>query len=133
MILIDSNIWIFAENDKAPEQKQASEKIRKIIDTTEFGINPIITSEVFYKLNYILGKDEAHKRMINILDHRSAKWLDVPLSTARKAINLSFNSEIKINDAIIAQQAIDFNISLLTDNVKDFKRIKEINIITLRG
>ncbi len=132
MILIDSNIWIFAENSKAEEQKAAYERITRIVKTTDFGINAIITSEVFYKLSYILKPEEAYRRTINIIDHPSAKWLDLQHSTIKRALSLSLKSNMRANDAFIAQQALDLSIPLLTDNVKDFRKVEGLNLIPLR-
>jgi len=50
MIFIDSNIFIFANIKEYPEHETAKEKIEKIVESDILAVNPIIISEVNYKL-----------------------------------------------------------------------------------
>jgi len=50
-----------------------------------------------------------------------------------KAIDISSSLQIRINDSIIAQHVIDVKgDGIVTDNVKDFKKIEKLKVIPLR-
>jgi len=65
MIFIDSNIFIFANIKEYPEYETAKEKIEKIVESDILAVNPIIISEVNYKLYRLLGSKESMKRTLN--------------------------------------------------------------------
>lgn len=131
MILIDSNIWIFAETEGAEEHKIAAEKVQKVMSSEGFGVNLIVVSEVYHILSRLLDRAEAGRRVLNIIQNPAAQWLDLDKGAAERGISLASKSGIRINDALIAQQAIKEKIQILTDNVKDFKRIKDLGVISL--
>ena len=131
MVLIDSNIWIFSENDNAGEHVRARTILERHVNN-EFFLNIITISETFHKLSILVGKEEAHKRVPHIFDNPNATWLDFTADTMKKALDLAFKNGIRINDALIAQQALELNIPVLTDNVKDFKKVHGLKIIPLR-
>ena len=132
MIIPDSNIWIFAENSHSDEHELATQKLKQLLNSTTFGINAIITSEVYHKLSKLIGPDEALPRTINILEHPSAEWLDFSPNIAVSAIKLANEKGIRINDALIAQQALSLKATVLTDDIKDFKKIDNLKILPLR-
>ena len=49
------------------------------------------------------------------------------------AIELATQNKIRINDALIAQQALELRASILTDNVKDFRKVKGLKVIPLKS
>ena len=132
MVLIDSNVWIFSENSSADEYAVARSAIEKYA-SIEFNINAITISETFHKLSKLIGKAESHKRVSHIMDDPNAVWVDITDTVARGAIDLAFKADMRINDALIAQQALDIGVPVLTDNVRDFKKVKGLRIISLRG
>ena len=132
MIIVDSNIWIFSENLNSEEYKISAQKLKDIFTKDSFGINAIITSEVFHTLSRLSSPAEASLRTINILVHPLAQWLDFSSEVAIDAIRLSKESKIRINDALIAQQALTMKAAVLTDNTKDFEKVKGLKIIPLR-
>lgn len=133
VIIIDSNVWIFAENATADEHKIAAHAVQKAVGgQTVFGINAIIVSEVFHALSRFLGQDEAKSRTLNIIEHPSAEWLAFSLFTVKTAVTLSASRKIRINDALIASQSLEMKARVLTDNVKDFKKVKGLKLIKLR-
>ncbi|MFA4820231.1 MAG: PIN domain-containing protein [Candidatus Aenigmatarchaeota archaeon] len=129
MIFVDSNIIIFSEMTEYPEHKIAVEKLSHTSQSGIF-INDIIISEVFHKIFKLIGHDTAVKRVKNILSSKSFIYVPIEKETFEKAVELT--KYVRINDAIIAQQVIDLKSSLLTDNVKDFRKIKGLKIIKLR-
>ena len=133
MIFVDSNIFIFANIIEYPEHDLARRRLKEILGSKEkIGIDSIIISEVSYKLSKIIGAEESYKRVFGLLSSIYVSYLPIEKKTIGKALNLSFKERIRINDAIIGQHALDNNSTLLTDNLKDFKRIVELNLQPLR-
>lgn len=129
MILADSNVIIFSETEEYPEHKAAVEKLSSFAEEGIL-INTIIISEVFHKLSIIKNPEEALKRTKNILSSKSFVYLPIEKETIEKALELT--KYVLINDAIIAQHAIDSKTALFTDDVKDFKKIHGLKLIKLR-
>ena len=132
MIIIDSNIWIFSENENSEEHKLAAGKIKQIFDTDTFGINVIISSEVYHILSKFLGIKEARSRVADILGHPLVQWLDFTNDAVLGSLKLAETNRMRINDALIAYQALKANASLLTDNIKDFDKVKGLRLLPLR-
>lgn len=132
MIIVDSNTWIFAENENAEEHQLATKKIKEVFETGSFGINVVIASEVFHILGRLTNVETASARVTNIIEHPLAQWLEFSNDTVIKAISLSKKEQVRINDALIAQQALELRARILTDNVKDFKKVRSLDIIPLR-
>ena len=132
MIIADSNVWIFAEVQNVPEHHLAVEKLQKLL-LSGLGINVIILSEVFHVLSSIFGTATTSERLTKIIDHPSVGWLGMDKATSKNAMRLSQRCKIRINDALIAQQALELNAQLLTDNVKHFQKVKGLKFIALRG
>lgn len=129
MIFADSNILIFSEMVEYPEHEIA---VRKISEVSKNGIliNDIIISEVFHKIYRLISNEEAVRRVRNILSSESFVYLPLEKDTVNKALTLT--RFVRVNDAIIAQHVIDSKSSLLTDDVKDFKKIKGLKVIKLK-
>ncbi len=72
-ILVDSNIFIFANIKEYPEYSIAKAKIKELIKAHKLLINTIIISEIQYKLFRLLGDEESHKRTLKILN---SKYVD---------------------------------------------------------
>ena len=132
-ILVDSNIFIFANIKEYPEHSIVKARIRELIRDHRLLVNTIIISEVQYKLYRLLDKEESFCRTQKILNSKHIDYEPVGQSTILKALELSHNSNIRINDAIIAAHAIDLKVGLFTDNIKDFEKISNLRITPLRS
>lgn len=132
MIIIDSNVWIFSENENSDEHELAAKRIKDVLDSGNFGVNVVITSEVYHILSKFLGTADASGRMTNIIEHPRAQWMEFTDEVVINAIKLSNAVQLRINDALIASQALQTGASVLTDNVKDFQKVKGLKIIPLR-
>ena len=134
-VMVDSNILIFSNIADMPEYSLAREKLLALIDQGyTFAVNTIIISEMHYKLQKILNNEESHTRTKKLLHSRFFDYFPVDNTTTERAIDLSFASKIQINDALIAQHCLDLGLDgIFTDNVKDFKKIPGLTVITLRG
>ncbi len=131
VIIVDSNIWIFGEIDNAPEHEAAVKRYKSITEKDTVAVNAVIISEVFHKLSRLVDKDMAYARVSNILQNYSIEWLDIARSTAMGALNLSKSSNLKINDALIARQALELGADIFTDDL-DFRRVNGLGLIYLR-
>jgi predicted nucleic acid-binding protein len=130
LILVDSNVWIFLNIENYPEHFLAENKIAEV---RKQGIitNAIVVSEVFHKISLILGKRDAFVRIKKMLDSSDVSYIPVEGPIMRQAIELAATKPIRINDAVIAQQTLQLKASILTDNVKDFKKVKGLKVIPL--
>ena len=132
-VLVDSNIWIYANIEEYPEHRLA---ISKIKESEKEGIvlNDIVFSEVFHKLSILLkSKSGAKLRVEKILDSDYIVFVPIEKFTVKKALEISVLNDLRINDSLIAQHCLENNFRLLTGNTKDFSRIKGLEIISLRG
>ena len=132
LIVVDSNIWIFAENDAAKEYTVAAKTLRQYIGSTNLGVNAFIASEVYHILSRLIGRFDAARRTTNLLEHASVSWLPIDSEMMEDAIALALKSDLRINDAVIAQQALTLNAAVLTDDVKDFRKVRGLKVISLR-
>jgi predicted nucleic acid-binding protein len=130
VIIVDSNVWIFAEDASTDEHQRAARRVEEAVQS-EFGINPIIASEVYHRLSRVFGASVAQVRLINILDHPAGRWLMIQVETIKRAVALAAKAKLRINDAIIAQQALDAKIAVLTGDVRDFRKVKGLKVIPL--
>lgn len=133
-VVVDSNIFIFANIAEYPEQETAKEKLKWLINKScTILVNPIIVSEVHYKLSRLLSAEEAYERTLKIISSGHVEYVPLGKGTVLKAIELSRSRKIRINDALIAQHALDLNAEgLVTDNTKDFVKVEGLKVIKLR-
>lgn len=133
MIIVDSNVLIFGELENAPENKMAIAKLTEVLQHDRVGLNTIIASEVFHKLQLFCGRVEAAAKVSKIFSNPNSDFFEFTPDIIIRATKLARDFQMRINDALIAQQAIETGASILTDNVKDFKKIKSIKVLPLRA
>ena len=133
-VFVDSNVFIFANIEEYPEHAIAKKKLKGLMDkSSKILLNSIIVSEVHYKLYRLLDAEEAHERTLKIIISGHVEYVSLGEDTVIKAIELSRSRKIKINDALIAQHALDLDVeALVTDNTKDFVKVEGLNVIELR-
>ena len=116
--LIDSNAIIDFFNYSLPKAGI------ELLLTIEPRISIITQIEVFSKR----GLEEEEIKTLKEFINTALVYL-VDEKVAAKAIDIRLEHNIKLPDAIIAATAICYNLILVTRNVSDFKRIKELEII----
>lgn len=116
--LIDSNVIIDFFNYSLPKAGI------ELLLTIEPRISIITQIEVFSKR----GLEEEEIKTLKEFINTALVYL-VDEKVAAKAIDIRLEHNIKLPDAIIAATAICYNLILVTRNVSDFKRIKELEII----
>ncbi len=132
VMVVDSNVWIFGEVQDAPEHAAAVRAVTRVLPKGVAATNLIITSEVFHQLARLFGASEARRRVTNIALHPSIRWLPVSQHTVESAMAIADECKMRINDAVIAAQAIDEGASVLTDNVRDFRKVAKLKVVPLR-
>ncbi len=133
MIIVDSNVFIFSESPEAPKNKMALNKIYEAYQTGRIGVNVVIASETFHKLQKFFDRSVAAETVSKIVSDEYTDFLGFGVDTVARATKLARDFHMRINDALIAQQAIETGSAILTDNVKDFRKIKSIRVISLRN
>lgn len=131
-VIVDSNVWIFAEVKDAPEHQAAVNRIQSLLTKGAVATNVVIASEVFHKIARLYGAGRARERLHTLLAHPSIHWMEFTQDVAEHAMKLAEESGIKINDALIAAQALDAKAEVLTDNARDFRRIKRLKVLPVR-
>ena len=131
MTVVDSNVWIFMNLESAPE-REAAAAATKVQRRLGLQVNPIIVSEVFHTLRGLLGVADAADRTRRMLASRFVIYEPVTSQMVDEAINISQCHGVRINDAIVAAHALQAGTSVLTDNVKDFRRVPGLKVVSLR-
>ncbi|MDE1855573.1 MAG: type II toxin-antitoxin system VapC family toxin [Candidatus Micrarchaeota archaeon] len=131
-IIVDSNVLIFGESESSPEHALALEKYKHAASAGRIGINVIIVSEVFHQLQRIFGGAAAYARISAFLNSPAVDFLNITAETVAAATKLARDFGLRINDAIIAQQAIELDAEVLTDDIRDFGRVGAVKVIPLR-
>lgn len=120
--LWDTNIVIYFL------QQQFPKSAGNFIDDTLTESQPAFS--VISEIELLCWKTASKKDLATLHAFIDDAWIfelerDIKLKTAdiRKAYN------IKLPDAIIAATVMVYDLSLITRNIKDFKKIKELNLI----
>ena len=129
--VVDSNVWIFLNLDVAPEHVAAVEQIERH-RAGELQLNVIIVSEVLHKLQMLINPDSARLRVNKMLTSDSVVYEPLSRQVIDRAIVLTRKARIRINDALIAAHALESRQAVLTDDIKDFRRVPGLEVIPLR-
>ncbi|MFH1761552.1 MAG: type II toxin-antitoxin system VapC family toxin [bacterium] len=119
--VLDSNIVLYYLN------AALDKKVRQFVDQTVLegtSISIITRIEVLGFQGHTDNKYKVAKELLN-------QFAEYSLNNdiVKKTISLRRQYSIKIPDAIIAATALNIGFSLITRNVKDFKKIKDLKII----
>jgi len=117
--LIDTNILIYHTCGAT----KIINFIEDIIIRSSFNIS-ILTKIEF--LGWDKHTDENFEKCLRLIEIANVYSLDDDI--ANKAIELRRKKNIKIADAVIAATAIINNLVLATNNIEDFKDIKELRL-----
>jgi predicted nucleic acid-binding protein len=117
--LIDTNILIYHTCGTT----KIINFIENIIIRSSFNIS-ILTKIEF--LGWDKHTDENFEKCLRLIEIANVYPLDDDI--ANKAIELRRKKNIKIADAVIAATAIINNLVLATNNIEDFKDIKELRL-----
>lgn len=132
MILVDANIHIFASIAEYPEHEGATRRLREASDAG-MATTPIVLSEVFHQLSRLLGAREARQRVSSSLASPRVTYLGLEPEAFPRAMDLCVRHGLRINDGLIAQQAMDAGIPVLTDNTRDFRKVPGLEVQAFRA
>ncbi len=116
--LIDTNSVIDFLNKRLPEQA------REFLIAIEPAISVITQIEIFSKRDLPTTERSDLQAFVEI-----ARTFLLDEDIALKTIEIRIKYKTKLPDAIIAATAIHYDLSLITHNVSDFKRIVELEVI----
>ena len=94
-----------------------------IIDE-EINVSVITQIEV---LSFDPGKNDNYPVLVDFFE--TASIFDLTLDVIRKTIQIRQRQKIKLPDAVIAATALCNGFTLVSRNTKDFKSIKELDIV----
>src|SRR5579871_3865080 len=115
--LIDTNAVIDFSENKLP--KDAKGFVASIIDSTPY-------FSVINKIE-LLGFHNVKSEIIELLN--AGVILGLTENVIDKTIALRRSYRIKLPDAVIAATAITHNLTLITNNLDDFKNIMELKVV----
>ncbi len=125
--LIDTNICIYIMNNHPPK---VIEKFKKVV-VGEVGISSITVSELYYGVYKSSQIDKNSQRAGEFLQPFSILPYDENASRSYGIIRNELEKKGKVIgplDMLIAAHALSNNLILITNNVKEFKRIKSLRV-----
>jgi predicted nucleic acid-binding protein len=118
--LIDTNVLIYFLNGNAP----SDDELLSTLLENDFAISTITLVELLsWKL---LSKNDVNQVIKNL---EGVKIISVNTDTSIKAAELRRIFQIKLPDAIIAATCLMEGLTLLTNDLSDFKQIPDFPII----
>jgi len=128
MILVDSNIFMFANDENYPEHMDAKSFFEKKREKLCF--NTIIALESHYGYLRNLSAEEAEVRLKAMLESRLLKYYAITEEDLTKGAEISRRYDIKTNDATIIANMLRSDINrIATDNVKDFSKHPKVEVV----
>lgn len=125
--LIDTNICIYIMNNHPPK---VIEKFKKV-GVGEVGISSITVSELYYGVYKSPQVDKNSQRVGEFLQPFSILPYDENASRSYGIIRNELEKKGKVIgplDMLIAAHALSNNLILITNNVKEFERIKSLRV-----
>lgn len=121
-MLLDSNIVIIAS-------KLVHVKLINYLRNNEKDLHTSIASQI-----EVLGYHQLKQVEKTFLENFFKAIPVIPLdySVAVKAIELRQRKPISLADAIIAATALTYDLTLFTENVKDYTGIKDLKIVSIK-
>ena len=137
-ILIDSNILIYAFDKDEKEKNLIAKDILERVANKEIDIflSTQNLSEFYYnvikKIKEPLEATEAKEIIYELISLSNVNVLKIAENNILSAINLSIEYGISYWDALIVSVMKENNIySIITENEKDFKKIKWLKVVNL--
>ena len=119
-VLLDTNVLVY----HVAGDRRATKFIDETIDCQSFRISILSVIEF---LGWHRHTDDEFLQCKELID--LATILPVSKEVADKAIDLRRAKKIKLADAVIASTALVNNLSLVTTNIRDFRGIRDLQII----
>lgn len=135
LALIDSNVAVYALVKDYPTKK-IHEKCLKLLERAlkgEIGVilclNPIMIVETFSALAKLLGLAEAEYRVLSLLGSKRLAYMTVSSSSCESAVRWAKESNVPVNDAMVASIAVEHSAPVYTADEDHFNRLKKFGVI----
>jgi predicted nucleic acid-binding protein len=121
-MLLDSNIIIIAS-------KLVDVKLISYLRTNEKDLHTSIIAQI-----EVLGYHQLKQVEKTFLENFFKSITVIPLDTAvaAKAIELRQRKPISLADALVAATALIYDLTLLTENIKDYTGIKDLKLVSIK-
>ena len=134
LALLDSNVAVYALVKDYPTKKIH----KKCLTLLERGLkgkinvilclNPIMIVETFSALVKLLGFIEAEYRVSSLLSSKRLAFLTASRSSSESAVHWAKESEVPVNDAMIAGIAVEHSAIVYTTAENHFSRLKKYGV-----
>ncbi len=116
-MLLDSNIIIYSMQHEYP---QVRDFIAKFV--------PIVSIASYVE---VLGFQRINERDVQGYEDFFSAAVVLPISfeVARNAVHLRQQRKMSLGDAMIAGTALTYDLTLVTHNTEDFRRIEGLNLV----
>jgi len=131
MLFVDSNIWAYYFDERAPEHKYVVKPVEEALRAKEIAINTVIIMEVAHFLIKNLGAKKGWRKLDVFLGFPFVVvdlTYDLALMSVRFLVKYS-HLGIGGRDATILASMRKLNIDVLMTHDKAFKRIPDIMVI----
>jgi len=130
--LLDTNICVDAMSDRYP---RVAARIRRLSPGSVY-ISPIVVAELRYGADKSGRPRANHAKIDDFVQDLSCLDFNLDAAAAYGRIRAGLESlgkTIGSNDLLIAAQAISNQLILVTDNLREFQRVKGLQIENWRG
>ena len=134
LALLDSNVAVYALVKDYPTEKihkrclKLLERALKGEIKTIFCLNPIMIVETFSALAKLLGIAEAEYRVASLLSSKRLAFITVSRAASQSAVHWAKESEVPVNDAVMAAIAMEHAAVIYTADENHFKRLRKYGV-----
>ena len=132
--LLDSNVTVYALVKDYPTKK-IHEMCLKLLEKGLKGeiavlcLNPIMLVETFSALAKLLSLAEAEYRISSLLRSKRLGFLTISRPASESAVSWAKESEVPINDTMIASLAVENSAIVYTADERHFNKLKRYGVI----
>lgn len=134
LALLDSNVAVYALVKDYPT-KNIHKKCLTLLERGLKGeinlvlcLTPIMIVETFSALVKLLGFIEAEYRVSSLLSSKRLAFLTVSRSSSESAVHWAKESEVPVNDAMMASVAVEHSTIVYTADENHFRRLKKYGL-----
>ena len=133
LALLDSNVAVYALVKDYPTKKIHKACLKLLerglkAEAIILCLNPIMLVETFSALAKLLGLAEAEYRVSSLLRSKRLGFLTISRSASENAVSWAKESEVPINDAMIAGLAIEHSAIVYTADERHFNKLKKYGL-----
>ena len=132
--LLDSNVTVYALVKDYPTKK-IHKMCLKLLEKGLKGeiavlcLNPIMLVETFSALAKLLSLAEAEYRISSLLRSKRLGFLTISRPTSESAVSWAKESEVPVNDTMIASLAVENSAIVYTADERHFNKLKRYGVI----